>query len=61
MKLKDIITTLTITIFFIFISLWCIFAEKSDYSDSERRVLAAFPEVSVDSIVSGEFAKDFED
>ena len=43
------------------LSLWNVLSVKSDYSESERRVLARFPEVSMESVLSGEFADRFED
>jgi len=57
---KNWITVLLIGITFVGLSLWNIFGEKTTYSESERRVLAKFPEVSEDTILSGEFAGDFE-
>lgn len=42
------------------LSLWNLLGGKNDYSESERRVLARFPEVSVESILTGDFADDFE-
>ena len=43
------------------LTLWNLTGAKSDYSESERRVLARFPQISVESILSGDFADDFED
>ncbi len=34
---------------------------RADFSESERRVLASFPEVSAESIFSGKFSGDFEE
>lgn len=61
MKLKNMITTFLTAIFIFGMSLWCIFGQKPDYSESERRVLADFPEITLESVLSGEFAKDFEE
>ena len=41
------------------LSLW--FGPQTDISDSERRPLSKFPEVSVNSVLSGKFMRDFED
>ena len=41
-------------------SLWGIFSEKSDFSESERRVLAKFPDVNTETIFSGKLMTDFE-
>jgi len=43
------------------LSLWNLLGVKSDYSESERRVLAKFPELSMESVVSGDFADEFEE
>lgn len=42
-------------------SLLCFFLPKDDFSESERRVLARFPEVSSEKIFSGEFSQGFEE
>ncbi len=42
-------------------SLLCIFLPKPDFSESERRVLAKFPELSSKSVFSGEFSSEFEE
>ena len=39
----------------------CVFLPKETYSDSERRELAPFPEISVSSLVTGRFMDSFED
>ena len=60
MKIKPIVTTCLMAVLLATLSLWCIFGEKSDFSESERRLLASPPEVNWDSVSSGEFASDFE-
>lgn len=60
MKIQKYLTVILCSVFVLFFSLWCFFIKTPDYSDSERRVLAKFPEISWQSISSGEFAKDFE-
>lgn len=50
------------------IFIFCIFAmgiltiilPKSDFSETEKRYLASFPQLSVKSLTSGDFASDFE-
>ncbi len=61
MKLEKYLTVAFCGLFLLFFSLWCIFVPTPEYSDSERRVLASFPEFSPASIGSGEFARDFEE
>ena len=39
----------------------CIVLPKDDISESERRKLAEFPKFSLESFMSGKFAKDFEE
>ncbi len=39
---------------------WCFTKPAGDFSDSERRPLAQFPEVTVESTLSGKFMSDFE-
>ncbi len=41
------------------LTLW--FGPRTDVSDSERRPLSKFPEVTVNSVLSGKFMGDFED
>jgi len=41
-------------------SLWCWLKPIDKQSESERRLLAVFPEISADAIFSGEFMSDFE-
>lgn len=61
MKFEKYLTVALCTLFLLFFSLWCLFVPTPEYSDSERRVLADFPEISLESITTGEFAKDFEE
>lgn len=61
MKLKNITTTFLVAAVWLCLSVWCIFGTTPDYSESERRALAKFPQVTADAILSGEFAADFED
>ena len=61
MKIKNIITTVLLGAMLLSLSVWCIFGEKAEFSESERRALAKFPELSVDSVISGDFAKKFEE
>lgn len=61
MKVKNIITIAVCGIFLLTMAGWCFFGPKPSYSESERRVLARFPELTAESVLSGEFAKDFEE
>lgn len=46
---------------FLGISLWNIVCETPDYSDSERRVLAKLPDLSIETVLDGEFSKKFDE
>lgn len=59
-KIINILTVLLSGLFVLIFSVWCFTGKTPDYSESERRVLKSFPEVSFESITKGEFASDFE-
>lgn len=60
-KIKPIVTiTLTASILFGTLA-GCLLKEPEYYSDSERRVLASMPEISLKNILSGDFMDKFED
>lgn len=58
--MKNKLQVLLISGCFLGLFLWNLLVEPVNYSDSERRKLADFPEVSVSHIFSGDFSKDFE-
>ena len=58
--MKNKITSIVFFAFIFGFSLLCLVLPKSDFSESERRVLEPFPEVSAESIFGGEFASGFE-
>lgn len=59
-SLKNLITIIVIGIAVFGFSLWGIIGKKSDFSESERRVLAKFPELNAETVLSGSFMSDFE-
>lgn len=59
-KTKNIVTVILIGAMFFSISFWCWFRNEDTYSESERRVLASFPELTLDTLFQGKFMKDFE-
>lgn len=61
MKLQKYFTVFLCAVFVLFFSFWCFFIKTPDYSKSERRKLAEFPEVTWQKISSGEFSKKFEE
>lgn len=60
-KIKNIVLTILSAVMLLTLSVWCIAKPESSYSDSERRVLASFPEVTWEKIISADFMADFED
>ena len=61
MKIKNYLTVILCSVFVLLFSFWCFFITTPDYSDSERRALASFPEINWHSIKTGDFAKKFEE
>lgn len=61
MKKKNLVTLVLIAVFFFGLTFWNLLGEKTDYSESERRVLAQFPKVTTERIMSGQFAEEFEE
>ncbi len=59
-KIINIISVLLCALFVLSMSVWCFTGKTPDYSHSERRLLASFPEVDFENISSGKFATDFE-
>lgn len=59
-KTKNIVVVCLIGVMFFSISFWCWFKNEDTYSESERRVLASFPELTLESLFNGKFMKDFE-
>lgn len=60
MKIQKYLTVGLCGLFVLLFSLWCFFVRTPEYSESERRQLASFPEVTWESVRSGEFAREFE-
>ena len=60
MKIKNIISVLLCGALIFGMAAWCFFGPKANYSESERRALAKFPETSWENISSGKFATGFE-
>ena len=60
MKVKNILNVVLSAIFILVFSFICFFVKTPEYSDSERRVLAKMPEITWESISTGEFSGEFE-
>ncbi|MBR6623255.1 MAG: hypothetical protein IKK91_05080 [Ruminococcus sp.] len=61
MKVKNLITVITMAVLVFGMSFWCWFRKPEDFSGSERRVLKTFPELSAETIVDASFMNSFED
>ncbi|MBQ9979467.1 MAG: hypothetical protein IJP23_00175 [Oscillospiraceae bacterium] len=60
-KRKNVVVTVLLAAIFLVLSLAAWFKPVTEYSDSERRVLAKFPELTLQTVLSGEFMTEFED
>lgn len=60
MKNKNIILSLVMVVFFGVMSILAWFKPADSFSDAERRKLAQFPDLSLKTVMSGRFMKDFE-
>lgn len=60
-KLKNILTIILCGGLIFTLSISCFVKEDTLISDSERRELKQKPELNIDSLISGEFMKNFED
>lgn len=59
-KTKNKVVVLVAALFFLGFFVWCLLKPVDAVSDSERRPLAARPELSVANVASGKFMRDFE-
>lgn len=59
-KNKNIVLIVVMAFLFLGLSFLCWLKAEDEFSESERRVLARFPEISVESILDGQFMKEFE-
>lgn len=59
-KTKNIVLTVLMAALFIGFFGWNIAKKPDEFSDSERRALASFPELTLETVISGEFMKEFE-
>lgn len=59
-KIKNIVLTVLMAVLFLGFFGWNLAKEEDTFSDSERRALALFPDLTVENVISGEFMKEFE-
>ena len=59
-NLKNIFTIGLPALVLLIFALWCWLKPEIDFSDSERRTLASFPELNQDTALNGEFMGKFE-
>ncbi len=60
-KAYNIYTVATVAVIIFIISAACLLFPKKDFSESERRSLAKFPEFSAETFINGKFMSSFED
>ncbi len=60
MKFKNIIMISVFALIFAVMSIMCYLKPDSEFSQGERRELMQMPEVTAESVLSGEFAENFE-
>lgn len=61
MKIKNIVTTVVFLLFIFGFFIASLVLPDSAYTDSERRALAQFPQISLDSALNGEAISGFDD
>lgn len=59
-KIKNIILTCVLAAMIFGFGGYLLLGPAAEYSDAERRVLAKFPETNVETVLNGNFMKDFE-
>ncbi len=59
-KTSNKIISIILVIFFLCVSVFCWVKPQDNFSESERRKLSSFPQISVQNILSGKFMTDFE-
>ena len=59
-KVKNIVLVCFMAIFLLGMAAWCVTKAPTEYSESERRVLAVFPEITAESLADTSFMKNFE-
>ena len=60
-RTSGIYTVIAVSALMLMLSVACLLAPKKDFSESERRNLAQFPQVSAETLLDGAFMEDFED
>lgn len=59
-KIKNIFLTAILALIIFGVGIYMLVTPDTPYSDSERRVLASFPETTPQTLLDGSFMKDFE-
>lgn len=60
-KIKYLVTIVLSAALIFSFSAWFLLKEPTEYSESERRKLSLLPDFSIESVLSGEYMKNFED
>ena len=59
-KIKNIVITILLSAIVAGVCVLCIFRPADAFSKSERRELASFPKISAETVLNGQFMRDFE-
>ncbi|MGN0316253.1 MAG: DHHW family protein [Fusicatenibacter sp.] len=59
-RLKNVIVTCSMALLLFLLSLSCYLKKADDYSFAERRELSSLPQLTLDTVLSGTFMKEFE-
>ena len=59
-NIRHIVTTVVIATFFLSVSFFALINPDREFSESERRKLSQLPEISLNTVLSGDFMKSFE-
>ena len=60
-RIMPIVQTVVIAALIFSLSVTCFLKKPGEYSETERRPLEAFPELSVETLINGDFMGDFEE
>ena len=60
-KVKNVVLTVLMAALFLGFFGWNIFKEETAFSNSERRALKTFPELTLERVITGEFMAEFKD
>ncbi len=60
-RIKNIVSVVIFSVLLLSVSAICVLKPETEYSESERRYLAVSPQLSAETVLSGEYMKEFEE